>query len=509
MNWKKIWYFIWKDDSMASWLVNVIIAIILVKFVIYPGLGLLLGTGFPVVAVVSCSMEHKTTDCDNPNQVPNLCGIAGVENIDFDVFWKTCGGWYENKDISKNMFEEFRFKNGFNKGDIMVLVGSKNIQIHPRHSEVGWKVTLVDTGTNAMTGARVKRIEKYIDEETFMLTYGDGVTDLNKVNLTNLLDVDLVKSADPRNFLFQLFQLKVGQDKPYQKWKVSEIAKSKANVIAFLKDLEEAGIIMRTQKSLIAGLYKYTTKSIPDKLEGFKIFHPTNAALGKPYSAVDVIFMIAQGDLRTGKSTGWYEQAKAADAVKAWVEDAKEVLEMFQKGATQLQNVFDIKITHLNPNSSEHASGAFNMYSGTGYNNTYNTKSIGSFLFNLAHNSVGNSRPDKTKGFTNVTGLLNELPKIKKILDYIAKNKGTVPADLNAVYQEINGNNQGALGVGKLLLAKLDKNGNYDSTNKISSEKDLTATHDLIWTIWDALEKTTKILDANGNEIPRPPMTIR
>ena len=56
---KKTWKFIWEDDSFLSWLVNIVIAFVLVKFIIYPLLGLLLGTGFPVVAVVSCSMEHN------------------------------------------------------------------------------------------------------------------------------------------------------------------------------------------------------------------------------------------------------------------------------------------------------------------------------------------------------------------------------------------------------------------------------------------------------------------
>ena len=41
------------------------------------------------------------------------------------------------------------------------------------------KVTLVDTGLNTMTGGRVKRIQKYVGNETFMLTYGDGVSDVN------------------------------------------------------------------------------------------------------------------------------------------------------------------------------------------------------------------------------------------------------------------------------------------------------------------------------------------
>jgi glucose-1-phosphate cytidylyltransferase len=50
--------------------------------------------------------------------------------------------------------------------------------IHNNISEP-WKVTLVDTGLNTMTGGRIKRILKYIENETFMLTYGDGVSDVN------------------------------------------------------------------------------------------------------------------------------------------------------------------------------------------------------------------------------------------------------------------------------------------------------------------------------------------
>lgn len=49
------------------------------------------------------------------------------------------------------------------------------------HSNVAepWKVTLVDTGLNTMTGGRIKRIQKYIGDETFLLTYGDGVSDVD------------------------------------------------------------------------------------------------------------------------------------------------------------------------------------------------------------------------------------------------------------------------------------------------------------------------------------------
>ena len=50
--------------------------------------------------------------------------------------------------------------------------------IHNKHVEP-WKVTIVDTGLNTQTGGRVKRIRDYIGDETFMLTYGDGVGDIN------------------------------------------------------------------------------------------------------------------------------------------------------------------------------------------------------------------------------------------------------------------------------------------------------------------------------------------
>ena len=63
---------------------------------------------------------------------------------------------------------------------------SRNVEkIHCSASE-NWRVTLVDTGENTMTGGRIKRIKKYIkDDEFFCLTYGDGVADINIAKLIN------------------------------------------------------------------------------------------------------------------------------------------------------------------------------------------------------------------------------------------------------------------------------------------------------------------------------------
>ena len=77
------------------------------------------------------------------------------------------------------VIKEYFFNYEMLSNDFTIELGTKNIEVHSNHSESGWKIALVDTGLNAMTGARVKRIERFIDENAFMLTYGDGVTDLD------------------------------------------------------------------------------------------------------------------------------------------------------------------------------------------------------------------------------------------------------------------------------------------------------------------------------------------
>jgi len=65
----------------------------------------------------------------------------------------------------------------------MTLGQNDKVEYHDIHGEKDYKVTLADTGATTPTGARIKRIEKYIDDDTFCLTYGDGVSnvDLSKV----------------------------------------------------------------------------------------------------------------------------------------------------------------------------------------------------------------------------------------------------------------------------------------------------------------------------------------
>ena len=63
--------------------------------------------------------------------------------------------------------------------DFTVDLRSGEIVVHKTNDEHGWRVTLADTGLTTKTGARVKRVQRYLDSDLFMVTYGDGVTDLD------------------------------------------------------------------------------------------------------------------------------------------------------------------------------------------------------------------------------------------------------------------------------------------------------------------------------------------
>lgn len=62
--------------------------------------------------------------------------------------------------------------------DVTFDLANNSMEVHNNYSEA-WKVTLVDTGLHTMTGGRVKRIQDYVGQEPFMLTYGDGVSNVN------------------------------------------------------------------------------------------------------------------------------------------------------------------------------------------------------------------------------------------------------------------------------------------------------------------------------------------
>jgi len=164
--WKKVWWFIWEDDSIWSWLVNIVLAFVLIKFIVYPGLGLILGTNYPIVAVVSNSMEHNGKG--------------------FEDWWDKNKGWYAENGIVKEKFSSFHLKNGFYKGDIMVLLGKKAESL-----DVGDVIVFQSAKPDPIIHRIVKKWEE--DGKYYFKTKGDN----NKDSIKNSL-VDETRIGEDR-----------------------------------------------------------------------------------------------------------------------------------------------------------------------------------------------------------------------------------------------------------------------------------------------------------------------
>lgn len=89
-----------------------------------------------------------------------------------------CAGYKQH--VIKEWFADYFLHNSDITFDF--TNGRNDMIIHDQRCEP-WKVTVVDTGLNTMTGGRIKRIQPYIGNETFMMTYGDGVCDVNIAEL--------------------------------------------------------------------------------------------------------------------------------------------------------------------------------------------------------------------------------------------------------------------------------------------------------------------------------------
>lgn len=76
--------------------------------------------------------------------------------------------------VIKEFFADYFLHNS----DITFDLKSNRLEVLNNDSEP-WKVTCVDTGLNTMTGGRIKRIQKFVDQEPFLMTYGDGVSDVD------------------------------------------------------------------------------------------------------------------------------------------------------------------------------------------------------------------------------------------------------------------------------------------------------------------------------------------
>lgn len=89
----------------------------------------------------------------------------------FNEFFVTLG--YKGEAIKRFFYEQHLLS-----GDLSINFSTNQIDIADRTCE-DWTVNLIDTGQNSMTGGRIKRLEKFLQNETFMVTYGDGVSNVD------------------------------------------------------------------------------------------------------------------------------------------------------------------------------------------------------------------------------------------------------------------------------------------------------------------------------------------
>ncbi len=148
--WKKFWFIVWKDESFKGWIISIIFLFVLVKFIFFPFLSLATGTSLPLAIVESCSMYHE-----------------GNVFSDYDSWWQNHESKYFGFEVTKQNFENFIFKNGFSKGDILFIA-----KANPDKLVVG-DVIIFDGERKNPIIHRVIEISEDSEQRTFS-TIGDN-----------------------------------------------------------------------------------------------------------------------------------------------------------------------------------------------------------------------------------------------------------------------------------------------------------------------------------------------
>ncbi len=148
--WNKFWFLLWKDDSLKGWIFSILFIFVFIKFIFFPALSFLTGTSLPLAIVESCSMYHDGNLFSN-----------------YGKWTERHGAKYSQFEIEGEDFEEFDFKSGLNKGDILFIVGTKAEKL-----ELG-DVIIFNGGTNNPIIHRVVGIKKE-NESLIFSTIGDN-----------------------------------------------------------------------------------------------------------------------------------------------------------------------------------------------------------------------------------------------------------------------------------------------------------------------------------------------
>ncbi len=143
---KKTWHFLWHSNSIWSIIVDIALIFLILKFILLPGFGLIVGSPIPLVIIESGSMAHEGN---------------------FDMWWDLHGQWYLDNNISRETVSSWKYHNGMNKGDIILVTGNKNKDYH-----IGDVIVFSVQENNVPIIHRIIAIHN-IDGETFYETKGD------------------------------------------------------------------------------------------------------------------------------------------------------------------------------------------------------------------------------------------------------------------------------------------------------------------------------------------------
>lgn len=104
---KQFWHFL-KKDTWQSWAVSLVLMFVFIKFIFFPLLAFGFQTPLPLVVVESCSMYHA---------------------INFDAWWEQNALWYESQGMEYEDFATYPFRNGLNKGDVILVSGRGSSEV--------------------------------------------------------------------------------------------------------------------------------------------------------------------------------------------------------------------------------------------------------------------------------------------------------------------------------------------------------------------------------------------
>jgi len=171
-----------KQDTWQSWILSLYITFVSILLILFPLLSFITNTSLPLVVIESCSMYHESS---------------------FNSWWQSNSNWYETKNINKEQFESYSFKNGLNKGDIIFVWGRSEykkgdiiiFEADTQYPIIHRLVSQNPTATKGDHNSAQLPIETSINNEKIL---GKSVFRIPYLGWIKLIFFDLVKPSSER-----------------------------------------------------------------------------------------------------------------------------------------------------------------------------------------------------------------------------------------------------------------------------------------------------------------------